>query len=86
MPTENTRKLIRMGKESLLITVPRAWAKYNKLKAGDIVIVIADHCLTIRPLNGRNGDYKRSRDENEACKAITEVANDRFHQENEKAE
>ena len=49
MPVQSTRKLIRMGKNGLVVTVPRAWANYYKLKAGDKVNVVADEHLTIRP-------------------------------------
>ena len=49
MPVECTRKLIRMGKNGLVVTVPRAWANYWKLQPGQKVTVIANDNLTISP-------------------------------------
>ena len=46
-----------MGKDGLVVTVPRAWANYYRLKAGDKVSVIANDHLTIRPYaEGNEGD------------------------------
>lgn len=50
MPTLMRRKLIAMGDGGLVITVPKAWRDYYRLKAGDLVTVIADDELRIRPM------------------------------------
>lgn len=55
MPVQSTRKLIRMGRDGLVVTVPRAWAAYYKLKAGDKVSIIANDDLTIHPLTQSEG-------------------------------
>lgn len=49
MPVESTRKLIRMGRNGLVVTVPKAWANYWKLQPGQKVTVIANDDLTISP-------------------------------------
>ena len=50
MPSLMRRKLIAAGDGGLVVTVPKAWWDYYGLKAGDVVIVIADGELRIRPL------------------------------------
>lgn len=49
MPTITYRKLIKFGESGLVITVPKGWVRYYRLKAGDRLEVIADGELTIRP-------------------------------------
>lgn len=49
MPTIARRKLIRFGESGLVLTVPKAWARYYDLKPGDRVEVIANGELVIRP-------------------------------------
>jgi len=49
MPTLVTRKLIKFGDGGLVINVPKAWARYYRLRAGDRLEVIADGDLVIRP-------------------------------------
>ena len=49
MPTLTLRKLIKFGQTGLVITIPKSWIRYYKLKAGDRLEVIADGELTIRP-------------------------------------
>ena len=49
MPTLMLRKLIKFGDGGLVVTVPKAWARYHRLKAGDRLEVIADGELLIRP-------------------------------------
>jgi bifunctional DNA-binding transcriptional regulator/antitoxin component of YhaV-PrlF toxin-antitoxin module len=49
MPTLTRRKLIAMGDGGLVVTVPKAWRDYYRLKAGDVVTVIADSELRISP-------------------------------------
>ena len=49
MPTQTIRKLIKFGRDGVVMTVPREWIRYYGLKAGDRLEVIADGELTIRP-------------------------------------
>ena len=49
MPIITFRKLIRFGAGSFVVTVPRSWARYYGLRAGDKLEVIADGQLIIRP-------------------------------------
>lgn len=49
MPTLAYRKLIKFGEEGLVLTIPRAWARYYKLKPGDRVEVEANGELVVRP-------------------------------------
>ena len=61
MPVQSTRKLIRMGKNGLVVTVPRAWANYWKLQPGQKVTVIANDDLTISPsTEGKRDDIEGS--------------------------
>jgi len=63
MPSISYRALIRMGDGGLVITIPKAWARFYQLKPGERVEVIANDELTIRPLVGQdNGktDNKRN--------------------------
>lgn len=43
------RKLIPMGAGGLVVVIPRAWARYYDLRAGDKVEVITNGKLVIRP-------------------------------------
>jgi len=49
MPTLGSRKLIKFGSSGLVVTVPKAWARYYHLRPGDRVEIIADGELVIRP-------------------------------------
>ena len=49
MPSLTTRKIIKFGKSTLAMTLPKAWVNYFKLKAGDRVEVIANKKLIVRP-------------------------------------
>jgi len=42
MPNLTTRKIIRFGKSTLAMTLPKAWANYFQLRAGDRLEVIAN--------------------------------------------
>ena len=42
MPIKVERILFRVGEGSLAVTLPKAWATYNRLKPGDTVEVIAN--------------------------------------------
>lgn len=50
MPTLAKRKLIKFGEAGLVLTVPRAWARYYNLKPGDKVEIEANGELTVRIL------------------------------------
>lgn len=47
MPIVVERKLFATG-DSLAITLPKAWTKYFRLKAGDSVEIIANDEVTVR--------------------------------------
>ena len=49
MPTITTRKVIKLGHNGLVITLPAGWVRYNSLKAGDRLEVIANKKLIVRP-------------------------------------
>jgi len=49
MPTLAKRKLIKFGESGLVLTVPKAWARYYGLKPGDKVEIVADGELVVRP-------------------------------------
>lgn len=49
MPSLTTRKVIKFGKSTLAMTLPKAWVNYFKLEAGDRLEVIANKKLIVRP-------------------------------------
>jgi antitoxin component of MazEF toxin-antitoxin module len=51
MPTLTIRKVIKLGKCQLVVSLPTAWVRYNNLKAGDRLEVVANKRLIIRPKN-----------------------------------
>ena len=51
MPTLTFRKIIKFGQSGLVITIPKSWIRYYKLKAGDRLEVIANGELMIRPIS-----------------------------------
>lgn len=50
MPQRENRKIVRVGKTSLGVILPRAWLRYFSLEHGDMVEVIVNGCVTIKPL------------------------------------
>jgi len=50
-----------MGDGGLVLTVPKAWCDYYTLKAGDVVIVIADGELRIQPAEKRLHGKEKSK-------------------------
>ena len=48
MPILVERTLFKIGEGGFAITLPKAWVRYNRLKPGDKVEVIANEDLTIR--------------------------------------
>jgi len=57
MPSVTTRSLIRMGDGGLVITIPKSWAQYYKLKPGDKVEVITNGILRVRPKGKRRAGH-----------------------------
>ncbi len=49
MPTVTERKVVKFGEKALVITIPKAWSDYYKIKAGDQLRVVADDVLTVHP-------------------------------------
>ena len=49
MPSLEERTIYRVGKSSLVITLPRGWLNYFGLTAGDSVELTNNGDLTIRP-------------------------------------
>lgn len=81
MPILEERMIYRVGKSSLAITLPQNWLKFFGLTAGDMVEVIGNGDLTIRPCKrpqnvktcnprvaqiGRGVSRKRTQDEDES--------------------
>jgi bifunctional DNA-binding transcriptional regulator/antitoxin component of YhaV-PrlF toxin-antitoxin module len=49
MPSESIRKIIKFGQSGLVVTVPKAWARYYGLKPGDNVQIIANGEMIVKP-------------------------------------
>ncbi len=56
MPIEVERTLFKIGEGGFAITLPKAWVKYNRLKSGDKVLVIADTEIIIRVIKPATGE------------------------------
>ena len=56
-----TRKLMKLGRSSLVISLPNSWIKMNKLKKGDIVSITTqkDGSLLILPGIRREKPHKK---------------------------
>jgi bifunctional DNA-binding transcriptional regulator/antitoxin component of YhaV-PrlF toxin-antitoxin module len=54
MPQKENRKIVRIGKTSLGIILPKAWLRYFSINAGDKVEVISNGYVTVKPLNKNN--------------------------------
>ena len=50
MPTLTSRKIIKLGFNGLVITLPAGWIRYYNLKAGDKLEVVANKKLIVRPI------------------------------------
>jgi len=48
MPIKVERVLFRVGEGSFAVTLPKAWVRYNRLKPGDTVEIIANDSVVIR--------------------------------------
>ena len=55
-----TRKVLEMGGGTMLISLPKAWAKKNKLARGSSVFVeeISSRRLMVRPISNEETDVK----------------------------
>jgi antitoxin component of MazEF toxin-antitoxin module len=51
MPQQENRKIIRIGKTSLGVILPRAWLRYFSLSAGDEVEVVSNGNIIVKPLS-----------------------------------
>ncbi len=60
MATLTYRALIRMGDDGLVITIPKAWARFYQLKPGEKVEMIANGELLVRPLRRQQNDKAKS--------------------------
>jgi len=49
MPQTENRKIIRIGKTSLGVILPKAWLRYFALEAGDNLEVVCNGKVTIKP-------------------------------------
>ncbi|MCW4046358.1 MAG: AbrB/MazE/SpoVT family DNA-binding domain-containing protein [Candidatus Bathyarchaeota archaeon] len=50
MPQKENRKIVRIGKTSMGITLPKAWLRYFALNAGDQVEVVSNGSIIVKPL------------------------------------
>jgi antitoxin component of MazEF toxin-antitoxin module len=50
MPQKQNRKIVRIGKTSLAVILPKPWLRYYNLEAGDQVEVISNNKVTVRSL------------------------------------
>jgi len=50
MPTITIRRVVKLGKNGHVISLPIGWVRYYNLKAGDRLEVIANEKLIIRPI------------------------------------
>ena len=50
MPIVTSRKVIKLGHNGLVITLPAGWVRYYNLRAGDRLEVIANKKLIVRPI------------------------------------
>jgi len=48
MPHKQNRKIIRIGKTSFAVIIPRAWLRYNNLGYGDELDVITNGKVIIQ--------------------------------------
>jgi bifunctional DNA-binding transcriptional regulator/antitoxin component of YhaV-PrlF toxin-antitoxin module len=49
MPTIEERKAISLGGKSLLVVLPKPWVDYYGVKAGDILELVTNGVLKVRP-------------------------------------
>ncbi len=56
MPSLTLRSLMKMGQGGLVLTIPKGWAAFYGLQAGDKVVVVANGELRILPEAQRRGE------------------------------
>ena len=59
MPQQEERTISRVGCNSLMITLPKGWLRFHRLRAGDKVQVITNGELLVRP---KRRSRQRSKD------------------------
>ena len=59
MGTITYRKVIDLGQGSVVITLPKPWVRFHGLQAGDIVEVVTNGKLVVRPMRQRSGEGKK---------------------------
>jgi len=52
MPQKENRKIVRIGKTSLGVILPRAWLRYFSIGAGDEVEVVTNRHIVVKPAPG----------------------------------
>ena len=55
MPHKDIRKLIKVGKTSFAVILPKAWLRYFNLDSNDRVEVVSNSEVTIKPLLPEEG-------------------------------
>jgi antitoxin component of MazEF toxin-antitoxin module len=50
MPQKENRKIVRIGKTSLGVILPKAWLRYFAIDAGDQVEVVSNGNIVVKPL------------------------------------
>lgn len=58
MGTMQQRSIIDLGQGSFVITLPKPWLRFHRLKAGDKVEVITNGKLVVKPIKRGKGDDK----------------------------
>ena len=58
MTIEVERSLFKIG-ESLAVTLPKAWTRYHRLRAGDHVQIVANGALVIRAKKREEEEEKK---------------------------
>jgi len=56
MPHKNTRKIIRIGKTSFAVIIPRAWLRHNNLGYGDEMDVVTNGKIIIQKKRRSNNN------------------------------
>ena len=57
MPTLEHRKVLTIG-NSLAVTLPSGWVNYFQIKSGDMLEIVADDGLVIRPVHAKEPTTK----------------------------
>jgi antitoxin component of MazEF toxin-antitoxin module len=50
MPQKENRKIVRIGKTSLGVILPKAWLRYYRLEASDEVEIISNGHIHVKPV------------------------------------